>query len=244
MEKAQPNSSAHVCTPKTPAAYIANLPAWDKVHRLDFWLPHVLDETPATAGMHRMEYLSLVGRYWLLGMVRRVMEPGCKFDYCPVLEGLGGLRKSTLAAVLAGREFFSDTPAPNDRDSALEAIQSIWLYEVVELSALNATEKASLKAYLSQCIDVRRTPFTTEFKYTPRHFAVVATTNENGYRRKGVDRRFWPVPVRNAINISWVETHRDQLFAEAKVRLKDALRMVDLAKHPGKPGVNGRGAAA
>ena len=78
--------------------------AWDKKARLDKWLVFVLGERPETLQAKVYEYLCQVGRYWLLGMVYRAMEPGCKFDYCPVVEGAGGLRKSTLIETLAGEQ--------------------------------------------------------------------------------------------------------------------------------------------
>jgi putative DNA primase/helicase len=84
--------------------YLDNLPVHDLDNdksRIDNWLVYVLGESPQTLRPAMLEYLQIVGRCWLLGMVNRVMEPGCKFDYCPVLEGVGGLRKSTMVEVLA-----------------------------------------------------------------------------------------------------------------------------------------------
>ena len=233
LTAAQP--SAHVCTTQTTADYIANLPAWDKVPRLGTWLPHALNESAASAGWPLMDYLSLVGKYWLLAMVRRVMEPGCKFDYCPVLEGAGGLRKSTLAQVLAGEKHFDDSPIASRFRATVQEIQNLWIYEVAELSALSKADKASIKSYITSHKDAYRQPWRADLALVPRQFIVIGTTNEDSYRSQECDRRFWPVPVRSPINIEWVQVARDQLFAEAKEQQHLALLIKDLTDHPGNP---------
>jgi predicted P-loop ATPase len=234
--KMQTASSAHVCTPNTPGEYIANLPAWDGMARLDTWLPHVLGESPESAGMHRMQYLSLVGRQWLLGMVRRALEPGCKFGYCLVLEGAGGLCKSTLLLVLAGKEFFSDeAKAVNCGQVLKEAVERIWLCEIVELSAYNKSDKAGIKAFITARHDYFRRPYQVDIECPPRQFVVAGTTNDSSWRKNSGPRRFWAVPVLNKINTEWVVMHRDQLFAEAKARIQEAAHMQELSEHQGYP---------
>lgn len=237
---------AHVCTtPQTPLEYVNSLPAWDGVPRLDTWLPHVLGVSPESSGMYRMQYLSFVGHYWLQGMVGRALQPGCKFDYLPVLEGQGGTRKSTLLEALAGKEFFSDSM---DDLSYLQphptALQSTWIHEIAELSALSKGDKAYLKQFITANKDSHRVPYSTEVHYMPRQFVVVGTTNDDNWRSQQMDLRFWPVPVPYPINISWVSTNRDQLFAEAKARIDESAEVVDLHGHPGMPWVTRRWGSA
>lgn len=190
---------------------------WDGKPRLDRWLVHVLGETPQTLDAERLEYLQLVGRFWLLGMVWRVMQPGCKFDYCPVLEGNGGLRKSTLVEVLAGSQFFGDTPFDMGRGKeAQEQVRGIWLYEIAELSALSKADVNAIKAFISSKVDRYRVAYGVNVESFPRQCVLVGTTNEDTYLRDRTgNRRFWPVPVRHQINTDFVVKFRHQLFAEA-----------------------------
>lgn len=190
---------------------------WDGKPRIDKWLVYVLGESPQTLAPAMLEYLGLVGRYWLLGMVNRVMRPGCKFDYCPVLEGAGGLRKSTLVEVLAGSQYFSDTPFEVGKGKeAQEQVQGLWLYEIAELTHFSRAEVGAIKAFISSKADRYRVAYGSTVETFLRQCVLVGTTNENNYLRDRTgNRRFWPIPVRNIINTDWVEQRREQLLAEA-----------------------------
>ncbi|MFN3375226.1 MAG: VapE domain-containing protein [Burkholderiaceae bacterium] len=190
---------------------------WDKKPRLDKWLMHALGETPETVRPVMADYLCLVGRYWLLGMVYRVMDPGCKFDYCPVLEGSGGLRKSTLVEVLAGTEYYSDTPFQvGQGKEGPEQVQGCWLYEIAELTHFSKAEVGAIKAFISSKVDRYRVAYGSTVESFPRQCVLVGTTNEDTYLRDRTgNRRFWPVPVRRQINTEWVAKYREQLLAEA-----------------------------
>ncbi|RMX06727.1 virulence protein E [Corticibacter populi] len=190
---------------------------WDGTPRLGKWLLYVLGETPQSINARLFEYLGLVGRYWLQGMVWRVMEPGCKFDYCPVLEGAGGLRKSTLVEVLASSAFFSDTPFDMSHGKeAQEQVQGVWAYEIAELAAMSKADVNAIKAFISSKVDRYRVAYGATVESFPRQCVLVGTTNEDTYLRDRTgNRRWWPVPVRHQINTEWVQRWREQLFAEA-----------------------------
>lgn len=189
----------------------------DGISRIDKWLMFVLGETPETLPKPMQEYLGLVGRFWLLGMVNRVMHPGCKFDYCPVLEGAGGLRKSTMVEVLAGAGYYSDTPFEVGRGKeAQEQVQGLWVYEIAELTHFSKAEVGAIKAFISSKLDRYREAYGSTLSEFPRQCVLVGTTNENTYLRDRTgNRRFWPIPVRNRINTEWLAKWRDQLLAEA-----------------------------
>lgn len=196
--------------------YLAGL-EHDGTARIDKWLIHVLGETPESLAPAVCEYLALVGRYWLLGMVNRVMEPGCKFDYCPVLEGPGGVGKSTLVETLASTGFFSDTHFDVSRGKeGQEQVQGLWIYEIAELANFGKAEIGLIKAFITAKVDRYRPSYGRVVESYARQCLLVGTTNENTYLRDRTgNRRFWPVPVRMRVNIPWLAKWRDQLLAEA-----------------------------
>lgn len=189
----------------------------DGVSRLDKWLIHALGESPDTLAPAVREYLVLVGRYWLLGMVYRVMEPGCKFDYCPVLEGPGGYRKSTLVEALASPAYFSDTHFDVGRGKeGQEQVQGLWMYEIAELANFGKAEIGLIKAFITAKVDRYRPSYGRVVESFARQCVLVGSTNESTYLRDRTgNRRFWPIPVRKMINIDWVRKYREQLLAEA-----------------------------
>lgn len=190
---------------------------WDGTSRLDKWLVWTLGETPESLGPTMVEYFGLVGRFWLLGMINRVMEPGCKFDYCPVLEGPGGLGKSTMVEVLASTAWYSDTQFEIGKGKeSSEQVGGVWCIELGEMSAMGKAEVTAVKAFITSKVDRYRPAYARTIEEFPRQCVLVGTTNENTYLRDRTgNRRFWPVPVKQPIKTSWLARWRDQLFAEA-----------------------------
>jgi predicted P-loop ATPase len=170
----------------------------DGTTRIDKWLIYCLGYTPATLHPAMAEYLALVGRFLLLGMVHRVMEPGCKFDYCMVLEGPGGLGKSTMVQVLASKQYFSGSHFDLSRgNEAYEKVQGRWVYELQELSSFGKAEINLIKAFISNESDRYRPSYGRVAEDFPRQCVLIGTTNEDRYLRDRTgNRRWWPVPVR------------------------------------------------
>src|SRR5690606_12555931 len=74
---------------------------WDGVSRVDGWLIRYMgaEDTPLNRA---------IGRIVLIAAVRRVREPGAKFDTIVILEGRQGTGKSTALRILAGAGNHSD----------------------------------------------------------------------------------------------------------------------------------------
>jgi predicted P-loop ATPase len=192
-------------------AYLDTL-VWDGTRRLDIWLQATFD-APDTA------YTRAVGVKWLVAAVRRVRQPGCKFDFLPIFEGLQGLGKSQTLGVLFGGDWFTDS-LPHDlasRDS-LMALHGIWAGEFPEIDQIIRSDVETVKAYLSRGKDRYRVPYGRGFIEVLRQCVLCGTTNSQDYLRDvSGNRRFWPIECRN-IDPDWIGVNRDQLWAEACAR--------------------------
>jgi hypothetical protein len=186
---------------------------WDGVKRIDDWLATYM-------GAESDEYTRHVGALWLIAAVRRVRQPGCKFDEMVIFESEQGKDKSTALAILAVREewFSDDLPLGADAKVVIERTQGRWIVEAAELDGMGKKDVESLKAMLSRRIDRSRMAWGRMTHEAPRQFVVIGTTNGQQYLRDSTgNRRFWPVRVGN-VDVEALRRDRDQLWAEAAKR--------------------------
>lgn len=146
-------------------------------------------------GADDAHYVKSVTRKMLLAAVKRLYEPGCKFDHMLVLVGPQGAGKSSLLAKL-GREWFSDSLRTFENKEAGEHLQSGWIFEIGELSAMKRSEVEEVKAFLSKTEDRYRVAYDRQVSEFPRKCVFFGTTNTRDFLRDATgNRRFWPVEV-------------------------------------------------
>lgn len=185
---------------------------WDGVPRVDSifvdWL-----------GADDSEYVREVGRCWLIAAVRRVYEPGYKFDHAPVLSGRQGIGKTSFIEIMARRRWYAEMSS-FDPKIAMEETQGAWLVELNELGAANKSELEQQKAFISARSTQVRMAYArhpTEFK---RQFVLIGTTNESEYLKDSTgNRRWWPIDCSDGrVDLDGLDLVADQIWAEAHER--------------------------
>ncbi len=162
-------------------------------------------------------YTRAVSVCFMVGAVRRMRKPGCKFDTMPILRSPQGWNKSSGVRALFGDEFFSDADLGSlrDKDAAMK-LRGIWGQEFAELESLTRAETGALKAFCSRATDRQRDPYGRVVEDVPRRCVFIGTTNEGGYLKDSTGaRRFWPLDLSAPIDVARLVADRDQLWAEA-----------------------------
>ena len=82
------------------------------------------------------EYTCEAMKIFLLGAIKRVFQPGCKFETMLCLAGGQGAGKSTFFRLLAVKdEWFSDDLRRLDDDNVYHKLQGHWIIEMSEMIA-------------------------------------------------------------------------------------------------------------
>lgn len=161
-------------------------------------------------------YLRKITRKFFLACVKRIYQPGCKFDHVVTLEGRQGAGKSSFGRILASPEWFiNGLPNLHDKDAALNLV-GMWICELGELAAVNRSELSSVKEFITREFDNVRPPYGHRRVTYKRTIVFIGTTDKREYLTDPEgNRRFWPVSVGQCDFVS-LEWDRDQLWAEAK----------------------------
>lgn len=199
--------------------YLEGLEPWDGVPRVDTLL---IDYLGAEDSIFTREATAKI----LTAAVRRIYEPGCKFDSMLVLSGPPNTGKSMLVARLGGN-FFSDNLTFDDMKdkTAAEKLQGYWLLEIGEMKGMRKMDVDSIKAFISRQEDIYRAAYGHNTERHPRQCVIFGTVNDlSGYLKDVTgNRRFWPIEVTGkGEKHPWDITAeiRDQIWAEVFFRYR------------------------
>ena len=165
---------------------------WDGTERIAHVLHHFL-------GAAEDEYTCEAMKIFLLGAIKRVFQPGCKFETMLCLVGGQGAGKSTFFRLLAVKdEWFSDDLRRLDDDNVYRKLQGHWIIEMSEMIATaNAKSIEEIKSFLSKQKETYKVPYETHPADRLRQCIFAGTTNRQDFlpRDRTGNRRFIPVPV-------------------------------------------------
>lgn len=199
------------------AALLDSLPEWDGVHRVGSLMAAFL-------GAEDDDYTREVERLLMGAALARTFDPGCKFDYMPVLIGSQGIGKSTFVKTLSlDAGLYTDSVIGIGTKQAAELVQGKWFVELAELAAMRGAALEAVKAFITRQADEYRMPYARHVESRPRRFVMVGTTNVREFLSDLTgNRRFLPVrcgerapeaslfskEAANHFSQAWVETYQ------------------------------------
>jgi hypothetical protein len=192
---------------------------WDNTPRLLEWLPR-------TTHVENDEYHQTIGANWLMGMIKRIMIPGCQWDYMLVVTGAQGVRKTSMFRIIGGKWYKSYTGGIDSKDFYL-ALRGCMLLDLDEGATLYRSEAIKIKSIITETHDEYRAPYDRIMKKYPRRFVFSMSTNDaTPFQDVTGNRRYWVLDIPNqTIDTEWLEENRDQLFAEAYHYFKNKMNI-------------------
>ena len=170
-----------------PIQDVLNGLVWDGTPRIRHCLHHFL-------GADESGYTEEMLKHFLLGAIRRVFSPGCKYEEMLCLVGGQGAGKSSFFRLLAIRdEWFSDDLKKLDDDRVFLKLQGHWIIEMPEMVATSS----EIRSFISRQKETYRTPYEAQPKDRLRQCVFGGSSNTLDFLpldRAG-NRRFLPVMV-------------------------------------------------
>lgn len=183
---------------------------WDGKPRLERCLP----------GVRPTPYTCFVARKVMVAAVKRMFEPGCKWDHTLVLVGQEGLGKTYWIERMA-LGWASSLGRIDNKDTLL-TMQRSWVSIADESHSLRKSDQEAQKEFLTRTHDVYRMPYDRETLVHPRHCVIWSTTNDETFlRRQEGNRRFLTVHCTGRVNFDHMtREYIDQVWAEAVYRYR------------------------
>ncbi|MDA8943034.1 virulence-associated E family protein [Alphaproteobacteria bacterium] len=181
--------------------------------QLSHWMERYLGAKPESP--EERQYIEAVSRLSLIRAAARALDPGCKADSVPILEGGQGIGKSTAIRVLHGAEWFGDALLPMGNKDASGYLRGLWGIELAELSFQRKAEIEVQKAFISRREERFRPAYGREEIVYPRRCVFWGTTNRTDYIKDDTgNRRFLPIRT-TKVDFEGLKASRDMLWAEA-----------------------------
>jgi hypothetical protein len=161
---------------------------------------------------------------WFMGVIARILEPGCKHDIMLVLEGPQGIGKTTFLETLAQGLGFDGYMIMyrmgTDGDHSMMQLDGKIIVELAEMIAYRKSDREAFKALLTGTTDHYRRPYAKTFVDLPRCCVFAGTTNQldNYLTDPTGNRRIAPVRITHQAQIKELRDDLGQVYAEGVVR--------------------------
>ena len=156
-------------------------------------------------------------RLTLVGAVKRIFQPGCKFDYVLTLKGDQGIGKSTFFQSLSVKsDWFSDSLDDMKGKDAKDQLKGNWIIELGEMAAVSKRDQKTIKQFVASREDEFRPAYGKRtIRFKRQNIFVASTNDELPLKDDTGGRRWWIVQC----NSRWFDKkfplEVDQIWAEA-----------------------------
>lgn len=197
---------AHQYEISPPKQYLQNLKWKGDRNAIRKLLPGYLGAEDTKLNHWIMEHM-------ILGLIKRVFEPGSKFDEMMVLVGGQGIGKSTFARYLAIKDDWFCTIENIQGKDAVMNLMGKTVVEIEEFVALrNAKSANEAKSFLSKLSDRIRIPYEKFSTDVPRTCILIGTLNERIFLNDHTgERRYLPVECHKDKRLKAVYPDKDYL---------------------------------
>jgi len=163
---------------------------WDGEERIKHAMTRYL-------GVDEDEYSEALMKLLLTAAIKRIYEPGCKYDIMVCAVGGQGAGKSTFFRFLAiNDDWFSDDLKKIDDEQVYRKMQGHWFIEMSEmLGTVNAKSIEEIKSFLSRTKETYKVPYEKYPEDRPRQCVFVGTSNDLQFLPFDMtgNRRFAPI---------------------------------------------------
>lgn len=169
-------------------------------------------------GVPDTAYHRQIARMALVASVVRIFEPGHKFDFAIIIQGLQGVGKSTFIKFLYSTEWFGEIDCDlSDRQAVAEQIAGKWGLELPEMSSFHKADHNAAKQFMRREHDDVRMAYGRHVMELPRQCVFWGTTNEKKIFKDGTgNRSYWPVTAAvQTVDTDALLEERDALWGEA-----------------------------
>jgi len=165
--------------------FLRNLPKWDGVPRAERIFIDFLNADDTT-------YTREVTFKSLLASIARVYQPGCEWQYMPILRGLQGIGKSYVLKMLGG-DWYTELLDSVSDSHALDAIEGSLIVELSELDSFKGVRSNTLKAFVSRSDDKRRKAYAIAKSSNKRTCVFFGTSNDSQLLTDLTGNRRFPI---------------------------------------------------
>ena len=161
---------------------------------------------------------------FMIAGVKRILEPGCKFDNVVILKGDQGIGKSIFCKRLSAGFGTVNIKNIEEPEKYLYLLNRNWICVLDELRSLKKYDPDTIKTFFSAEDDEARLAYERESEAFKRHCIFIGSTNDdtflNDYSQM-TERRFWVIDCKakkdNGYYVfnNFTKDVVDQLWAEA-----------------------------